>query len=65
MDRRNGDKGLEAEIDLLNVIDAVTPVFDAYKQGRHADLEAVAIGGRAIQRKAHDAAVCRANREST
>jgi len=53
----------QAEIDLIDVINAVTPVFDAYKQGRHADLEAVAIGGRAIQRKAHRAQVCRINRE--
>jgi len=52
---------LQAELDLIDTINAVTPVFDAYKQGGHDDLEAVAIGGHAIKRKAHHALVCRVN----
>ena len=53
---------LQPELDLIDTINAVTPVFDAYKQGGHDDLQAVAIGGRAIQRKAHRAMVARVNR---
>ena len=45
--------------------DATRAVFDAFATGKHADLEAVATCGRAIQNKAHAAQVARVNRELT
>ena len=53
---------LQAEIDILDTFTVIIPVFEEFRIGSHDDLEAVRIGGQAIQRKAHHAQVARTNR---
>ena len=53
---------LQAEIDVLDTFKVIIPVFEEFRIGGHDDLEAVRIGARAIQRKAHYAQVARINR---
>ncbi len=52
----------QAELDLLDTINSVQLVIEAYATGQLADLEAVSIMGRAVQRKAHHVQVARINR---
>ena len=53
---------LQADLDVLDTMNAASLVFEGFTIGYHSDLEAVATMGRAVQRKAHHALVARINR---
>ena len=52
----------QAELALLDTVSSAQLVFEAYATGHLADVEAVFMISRAVQRKAHHAQVARINR---